>query len=203
MALDDDAEGEPGEVFSGVIWTGGARFARVTTDRTIDALKVLAMDAGHLSRAPPGSGAVADAAVSLPDHQPGRLGRQQSMSFTAAEATSSSRDMNPLQKVIVYTAGRNNDPDPEAMIQAIYYMHAISRGYGDIDPFLIDWQGRVYKGRHARVRLGRGHRRRGRRRRRHSRPPARDFNDGTVEIARRIGTFTDRLPPTAQEASLG
>ena len=30
-------------------------------------------------------------------------------------------------------------------------MHAISRGYGDIDyTFLIDWQGRVYEGRHAR-----------------------------------------------------
>ena len=53
------------------------------------------------------------------------------------------------QKLIVHhTAGQNDDPDPAATVRAIYYYHAVTRGYGDIGyNFLIDAQGRVYKGR--------------------------------------------------------
>ena len=119
MALDEDAEGEPGEVFSGVIWTGGARFARVTTDRTIDALKVLAMDAGHREPGAAGLGAVADAAVSLPSIiSRAGWGANESYRYNSGGYELFARHFDPLQKVIVHhTAGRNNDPDLEATIR--------------------------------------------------------------------------------------
>jgi hypothetical protein len=138
VALDDDADGAPGEVFSGVLWTGGARYARLTTDRTIDALKVLAIDAGQ--RTPGGTadgeaggiglGAVADAAVSMPPiisrHD---WGANESYRFNSGGYEIFPSTYYPLQKVIVHhTASRNDDPDPEATIRAIYYMHAVSRG---------------------------------------------------------------------------
>lgn len=55
----------------------------------------------------------------------------------------------PTQKLTVHhTAGQNDDPNPAATVRAIYYYHAVTRGYGDIGyQFLIDAQGNVYKGR--------------------------------------------------------
>ncbi len=205
VTVDHDARGAADEAFSGVIWTGGGRFARVTTDRVIDTLSILAMDAGHRPPGPRGGGAVADAAVPMPPIiSRAEWGANESYRFNSGGYEMFAPDFQPLQKVIVHhTAGRNNDPDPEATIRAIYYMHAIERGYRDIDyTFLIDWQGRIYEGRHARdyaagepitgedlagnvIRAAH----------------AANFNNGTVGIAL-LGTFTNRLPPAAQEASL-
>src|SRR5262245_5588646 len=199
VAVDADLDGEPGEVFSGVIWTAGARFARVTTDRPIGALKVLVMDA--VSDRGPGlalGGPGANAAVAMPPViSRAGWGADESLRFDEGGHERFAPYFDPLQKVIVHhTAGRNNDPNPEATIRAIYYMHAVSRGYGDIDyTYLIDWQGRIYEGRHARdyapgepitgedlagnvVRAAH----------------ARDYNDATVGIAL-LGNFVDRLPP--------
>src|SRR5919108_1159872 len=55
------------------------------------------------------------------------------------------------RKLIVHhTATANGDPDPAATVRAIYRYHAVDRGYGDIGyNFLIDAQGRVYKGRYS------------------------------------------------------
>lgn len=57
----------------------------------------------------------------------------------------------PTQKLIVHhTATRNDDPDPAATVRAIYRYHAIDRGWGDIGyNFLVDAQGRIYKGRYS------------------------------------------------------
>src|SRR5439155_4261704 len=57
----------------------------------------------------------------------------------------------PTQKLIVHhTAGQDDDPDPAATVRAIYYYHAVTKGYGDIGyNFLIDAQGNVYKGRYS------------------------------------------------------
>jgi hypothetical protein len=213
VALDDDADGAPGEVFSGVLWTGGARYARVTTDRTIDSLKVLAIDAGH--RTPGGTaddssgsiglGAVADAAVSMPSIiSRAGWGANESYRFNSGGYEIFPSTYYPLQKIIVHhTASRNDDPDPEATLRAIYYMHAVTRGWGDIDyNFLIDWQGRIYEGRHSRTYAAgepitgedvAGNVARG--------AHARGFNDGTVGIAL-LGTFDKILPPPAQRAAL-
>lgn len=56
---------------------------------------------------------------------------------------------HPTQKLVVHhTATRNDDPDPAATVRAIYRYHPIDKGWGDIGcNFLVDAQGRVYKGR--------------------------------------------------------
>jgi uncharacterized protein with LGFP repeats len=111
---------------------------------------------------------------------------------------------NPLQKMIVHhTAGRNNDPNPAATIRAIYYDHAVLRGYGDIDyNFLIDAQGRVYEGRRAWTytpatnptgedlagNVVRG-------------SHAKHFNDATMGVVL-LGNFTDVMPTTAARTTL-
>ena len=42
-------------------------------------------------------------------------------------------EFHPTQKLIVHhTAGQNGDPNPAATIRAIYYYHAVTRGWGDI-----------------------------------------------------------------------
>jgi hypothetical protein len=50
--------------------------------------------------------------------------------------------------VIHHTATSNGDLDPAATVRAIYYYHAVTRGWGDIGyNYLIDTQGRIYEGR--------------------------------------------------------
>jgi N-acetylmuramoyl-L-alanine amidase/Bacterial Ig-like domain len=204
VAPDADAEAAPGEAFSEVLWTGGARYVRVTTDRPLANLEISAIDAtdrrSGLHVAPP----VADAAVG----QPGIISRagwgaDESYRFDGAGHERFATGYFPLQKAIVHhTAGRNNDPNPEATIRAIYYDHAVLRGYGDIDyNYLIDWQGHIYEGRHSRdygstpitTEDLAGNQVRG--------SHAKDFNDGTVGIVL-LGNFTSVLPPTAQRNSL-
>lgn len=54
-----------------------------------------------------------------------------------------------IRKVVVHhTATPNNALDPAATVRAIYYYHAVTRGWGDIGyNYLIDSQGRIYEGR--------------------------------------------------------
>ncbi len=50
--------------------------------------------------------------------------------------------------VIHHTATPNGDLDPAATVRAVYYYHAVTRGWGDIGyNYLIDAQGRIYEGR--------------------------------------------------------
>jgi 3D (Asp-Asp-Asp) domain-containing protein len=55
----------------------------------------------------------------------------------------------PVQTMTVHhTATKNDDPDPDATVRAIYRYHAVDRGWGDIGyHYLIDEGGRVYEGR--------------------------------------------------------
>lgn len=56
----------------------------------------------------------------------------------------------PEKIIIHHTATSNDMPDPAAMVRAIYYYHAVTRGWGDIGyNFLVDQQGRVYEGRYG------------------------------------------------------
>lgn len=56
---------------------------------------------------------------------------------------------HPVQVLTVHhTATKNNDPDPEATVRAIYRYHAVDNGWGDIGyQYLIDESGVVYEGR--------------------------------------------------------
>jgi hypothetical protein len=55
----------------------------------------------------------------------------------------------PVQTLTVHhTAGVNDDPDPAATVRAIYYLHTITNGWGDVGyQLLIDQAGSVYEGR--------------------------------------------------------
>jgi hypothetical protein len=201
---DPDVDAPPGEAFSQVLWTGGARFVRVTTDHPLANLTITAIDSLdhrpglHLS--PP----VTEAAVGQPTIiSRAGWGADESLRLDGSGHERFAPNFFPLQKAIVHhTAGRNNDPDPAATIRAIYYDHAVLRGYGDIDyNYLIDWQGRVYEGRHSRdygsapitTEDLAGNEVRG--------SHAKEYNAGTVGIVL-LGTFTSVLPPAAQRTAL-
>ena len=56
----------------------------------------------------------------------------------------------PRKVFIHHTAGSNNIPDPAAAVRAVYYFHAVTRGWGDIGyNFVVDQQGRIYQGRYG------------------------------------------------------
>src|SRR5215213_2994554 len=203
IAADPDAAPEADEAYSDVIWADGARWARITTDRHIDQLRIVAMDTDE-SRGIDESGVVS-AAV----NQPAVItragwGANEGYAMNSGGYMRFPPSFNPVQKLIVHhTAGRNNDPNPASTIRAIYYDHAVLRGYGDIDyNFLVDAQGRVYEGRRAWVdaplsnptgedfagNVVRG-------------AHAKHFNDATVGIAL-LGNFTSVMPTTAARTAL-
>jgi hypothetical protein len=203
-AVVPDEDSAPFESFSDVLWTGGARFVRVTTDQPLTNLVVTAIDSRDhrpgLHLAPP----VTNAAVGQPAIiSRADWGADESIRVDGSGQDRFAENYFPLQKAIVHhTAGRNNDPDPEATIRAIYYDHAVLRGYGDIDyNYLIDWQGRIYEGRHSRdygsapitTEDLAGNQVRG--------SHAKEYNAGTVGIVL-LGTFTSVLPPAAQRSAL-
>ena len=154
MRVERDEVGEArgnGETYGAVVAADGARFARLTTDRPIARLTVLAI----ASSAPPqqGFGATAAAAMSQPAViARSGWGADESLRFDAAGNERWIPAFYPVQKLVVHhTAGTNDDPDPAATIRAIYYYHAITQGWGDIGyNFLIDEAGRVYEGRYSR-----------------------------------------------------
>jgi hypothetical protein len=191
--------------YSDVIWTGGARFVRVTTDRPIGRLTVIAIDAKKDAGIAPAPANVASAAVDQPAIvSRAGWGADESLRFDAGGHETWPSEYSPMQKAIVHhTAGRNGDPNPAATVRAIYWVKTVDRGFGDIGyNFLIDEQGRIYEGRHSRdyapgetptgedlagnIIRG-GH--------------AVNYNDGTVGIAL-LGNFQKRQPTTAARNAL-
>lgn len=186
--------------YSDVIWAAGARFARLTTDRPLVRVTVVAYRADgppHQVLAP--EAPVADAAVGAPPIVTrAQWGADEGYRFDYAGHEKWPVSYFRLQTLIVHhTAGRNNDPNPAATIRAIYYDDAIIRGWGDMGyNFLIDAQGHIYEGRHARdYAAGQlhdeedlaGNVARG--------AHAKGFNSGTLGIVL-LGTF-DTVQPTA------
>ena len=199
-----DGSGEDGDLnYSEVIWADGARWARITSDRPIEHLSVVAMDTDE-SRGIDETGVV-DAAVNMPAViTRASWGANESYSTNAGGYMRFAPSFNPVQKLIVHhTAGRNNDPNPAATIRAIFYDHAVLRGYGDIDyNFLIDAQGRIYEGRRAWISTPAtnptgedlaGNVVRG--------AHAKHYNDATVGISL-LGNFTSVMPTTAARTAL-
>jgi len=199
-----DGSGEDGDMnYSEVIWADGARWVRVTTDQPIEQLTVVALDT-DAARGIDQSGVVS-AAV----NQPAVItragwGANESYAENPGGYMRFAPSFSPVQKLIVHhTAGRNNDPNPAATIRAIYYDHAVLRGYGDIDyNYLIDAQGHVYEGRRAWISTPlanpteedlAGNVVRG--------SHAKHFNDATVGIVL-LGDFTSVMPTTAARSAL-
>ena len=160
----DEAERDgttTGETYSGVMYTGGATYVRISSDRPLGRVVVVAID----SRASTTTRAVriavnpyvAAAAIDQPAIiSRAAWGADESLRFQedpepgAVERWPAT--FRPTQKLTVHhTAGVNDDPDPAATVRAIYYNQAVSRGWGDIGyNFLIDEAGNIYEGRHSR-----------------------------------------------------
>ena len=143
-----------GETYGTVQYAAGARFARVTSDRPIARLTVLALDS--TASGGPGIGlvgSIAAAAVSQPSViTRAGWGANEAYRFNADGTEKWIPAFYPVQKLIVHhTAGKNADPDPAATIRSIYYYQAITQGWGDIGyNFLVDESGRIYEGRYSR-----------------------------------------------------
>jgi hypothetical protein len=200
-ASDDDGD----ETWGAVLWTGGARFVRITTDRPIGRLTVIGIDAQADRGLAVGPAGVASAATSQPNIvSRAEWGADESKRFDSGGNETWPPSFSPMQKAIVHhTAGRNNDPNPAATVRAIYHLYAVSRDFGDMGyNFLIDESGRIYEGRYSRPYASgeeptgedlAGNVVRG--------AHATNFNDGTVGIVL-LGTFTNRQPTAAARSSL-
>ncbi len=102
--------------------------------------------------------------------------------------------IDPRAQVVHHTVTANGPGDPAAVVRAIYYYHAVTRGWGDIGyNFLVDHRGNVYEGRYGGESVegivAGGH--------------AREFNSVSIGIAL-LGTFTelDSRPSAVAESSL-
>lgn len=141
-----------GETYGTVTPAAGARWVRITSDRPLARLTVLALDssanAGLAFSPPAARAAVAQPAVITR----AGWGANESYRFNADGTQKWIPAFYPVQKLVVHhTAGKNADPDPAATIRSIYYYHAITQGWGDIGyNFLVDESGRVYEGRYSR-----------------------------------------------------
>jgi N-acetylmuramoyl-L-alanine amidase/Bacterial Ig-like domain len=206
VPVDHDAgDVSAGETYGDVIWAADARVVRVTSDRPIDRMTVVAIQSDGSPRPGLGTGPVVDAALA----QPGIVtragwGANEALRFDGGGHELWPPSYSPIQKIIVHqTAGRNGDPNPAATVRAIYYDDAVIRGWGDLGyNWLIDEAGNIYEGRHARTYASgevpteedlAGNGVRG--------AHAQDFNDGTVGIAM-LGTFDTQLPTSAARSAL-
>ncbi|MCZ7573157.1 MAG: peptidoglycan recognition protein family protein [Ardenticatenaceae bacterium] len=98
----------------------------------------------------------------------------------------------PQKFFLHHTATSNTILDPAAAVRAVYYYHAVTRGWGDIGyHFVIDQQGRIYEGRaggeQGRALVVGGH--------------TYGYNYGSVGVAT-LGNFQETAYPAAAEASL-
>lgn len=140
-----------GETYGVILLARGATTARVTSDRPIGRLTVLALGDGERvverHRVP----ASAAGAVSRPTIlSRAGWGADESLRFRGKKEVWPPT-FYAIQKLIVHhTATENGDPNPAATVRSIYYYHAVTQRWGDIGyNFLIDEAGRIYKGRHS------------------------------------------------------
>lgn len=111
-------------------------------------------------------------------------GASESLRFDSSGREKWPRRYERPRKIVLHdTETINNDPNPAATVRAIYYYHAINRGWGDIGyNYLVDQQGRIYEGRAGGENVIGGH--------------SRCFNPGTTGIAA-LGSFATARPSRA------
>lgn len=202
VALDEiGAERRGRETYGAVMRARGMRAVRVSADRRLPRLSVLAMDARRARAVRPSATAasVSQPAITLR----AGWGADESLRYDASGNEIWPPAFYPVQKLIVHhTATQNGDPDPRATIRSIYYYHTVTQGWGDIGyNFLIDEAGTIYEGRHTFDPPS-------------ASPPGEDsrgdgvtaahatgYNSGTVGIAL-LGTLTNQDATPAARAAL-
>ncbi|MGH9226010.1 MAG: N-acetylmuramoyl-L-alanine amidase [Acidimicrobiales bacterium] len=199
-----------GETYGAILPARGATSARIASDRPVGRLTVLALaDSERVveeERVPVSAGG---AVAQPPIISRAGWGADESLRFKGRKEVWPPA-FYPVQKLIVHhTATANDDPNPPAAIRSIYYYHSITQRWGDIGyNFLVDAQGRIYKGRHSHMTAK-------------SSPTANDdtltgenaagqtvtaghsfgFNAGTIGVAL-LGTFTTQLPSAPARSAL-
>ncbi len=144
-----------GETYGALVPAGGASSARVTSDRPLGRLTILALTEGGTSvqktEVPSnqaGAQTVADSVVPRSG-----WGADETLRFDRRNRELWPPVFQTVQKLVVHhTAGANNESGfaAEATIRSMYHYHAVTQGWGDIGyNFLIDAAGVVYKGRHS------------------------------------------------------
>jgi hypothetical protein len=143
-----------GETYGAILPAGGATSARVTSDRPLGRLTVLALteeavvEKTEVPKNPAGAQTV----------DPGVVPRSGWNADESLRFDRRGKELWPpvfqtVQKVVVHhTAGANGESGEAAKstIRSIYYYHSVTQGWGDIGyNFLIDAAGVVYKGRHS------------------------------------------------------
>ena len=197
-------ESDDGRTYGALMVATDAIAVRVTTDRPLE-VEVLVLDTRRDEAGAWGIEATAAAAVAQPWIIPrAGWGADESLRFNESGEMIKPLQFYPIQMLVVHhTAMGDDDPDPAGTVRAIYYYHAVSRGWGDIGyNFLIDAAGNVYEGRYSReyapdaVRSGDDGQGRG-----SAGAHAAGANAGSVGIAL-LGTFDTRAPTTAARDAL-
>lgn len=124
----------------------------------------------------------ANAESSVPVISRAEWGADESYRFNANGSEIWRPSYATIQKFIVHhTAGSNGGSNPKAVIQSIYYFHAVVLGWGDIGyNYLIDPQGRIYEGRFGGDAVTGGHT--------YNEQEDTDYNRGSIGIAL-LGNF--------------
>jgi hypothetical protein len=152
VAVEQDEVGmqlDNGQTYGVIAPAGGATFARVSSDRPLGRLTVLALaeDGTSVQKTPvPGRPAGAADAV----HSRRDWGADESLRFRGPNVVWPPVFQTVQKLVVHHTAGANGETGEtaKATIRSIYYYHAVTQGWGDIGyNFLIDADGVVYKGR--------------------------------------------------------
>lgn len=192
-----------GQSYGAVMPAGDATLARVTSDRPIGRLTVLALaEDGTTVEKTPVPAKPAGAAVTVNPRS--AWGADESLRFRGSNATWPPVFQTVQKLVVHHTAGANGETGEtaKATIRSIYYYHTVTQGWGDIGyNFLIDAAGVVYKGRstsstttdtdvtgengaHQGVTAGHAY----------------GYNSGTVGIAL-LGNFVSVLPTAGADAA--
>lgn len=195
-----------GQTYGVVTPAGGATFARVTSDRPLGRLTVLALaDAGTTVKKTPVPRNQAGAAEAPTVFSREAWGADESLRFDGTTAVWPPVFQTVQKLVVHHTAGANGETGDQAKatIRSIYYYHAVTQGWGDIGyNFLIDAAGVIYKGRSTSTTMTdtdvtgenssaqgvtAGH--------------AYGFNSGSVGVAL-LGNFVSSLPAQAAQDAL-
>jgi putative cell wall-binding protein len=149
----DDKEASP-ETYGGVLFADGARFARVSSERLLEDVTIVALDSHEeVGVADPPSSSALAATGQPPIITRAEWGANESLRFTSQGLEMWPRVFEPVQKIVIHhSAGSNYDPNPAATVRAIMHLDAITKGWSDMGyNFLIDNVGHIYEGRYSRA----------------------------------------------------
>ncbi|WP_328498565.1 peptidoglycan recognition protein family protein [Streptomyces sp. NBC_00414] len=156
--------------------------------------------AATLGAVPPMSSSAAAASAAYTLLSRGDWGADETLRYTADGTETWPPEYYPVQTLTVHhTDDGSTDPDPAAVVRAIYRNDTVGKGYGDIGyHFLIDRNGLVYEGRWSGTDGTAAHDPEGRL---VTGAHVLGHNTGNVGIAL-LGTFTNTPPSAATRTAL-